>query len=340
MRTAIMGAGSLGTILGAYISKAGKQIDLIDVYEDHVNALNEKGAQVIGFTEFSAPVKAYTPDTIEGEYDLIFFMVKQTYNESAIKALEGHIHDKTIICTLQNGLPEPALVDVYGIDRVMGCPVSWGATFKGPGVSELTSETSSMSFDLGRVDGKITPEMDEVKAILECMCPTHVLENLMGVRWTKLMINATFSGMSACIGGTFGDVMDDDKALDCVKFIANECINVSKASGVKMEPIQGLDLVPVLHFEPGDQAKFDTASMIYRTAFTPHRALRASMLQDLEKGRKTEIDAINGAVVAAGKAAGVATPVNAMVVNVVKSIEDGKCKANISNLDMFDLPNV
>ncbi|MDL2219851.1 ketopantoate reductase family protein [Ruminococcaceae bacterium OttesenSCG-928-O06] len=338
MRTAIMGTGSLGTILGAYITKAGKQVDLIDVNEEHVKALNEKGAHVIGTVDFTVPVKACTPDQMEGEYDLILFMVKQTYNDSATKALEGHIHDKTIICTLQNGLPEDALIDIYGPERVMGCTVSWGATWQGPGVSELTSEPNSMSFDLGRPDGKITPEMEQVKDILECMCPTHLLENLMGIRWSKLFINATFSGMSACLGCTFGEVVETDKGTECVKYIGNELFTICDAAGIKMEKISGVDVVTLLRLDTPEKLKSTTAA--YRFMIQAHKLLKASMLQDLEKGRKTEIDAINGAVVAAGKRVGVPTPMNDKVVEIVHAEEDGKLKPQMSNLDLFTIPTI
>lgn len=336
MRTAIMGAGSLGTILGAYITKAGRQVDLIDVNQAHVDALNANGAHIIGTVDFTVPVKACTPDTMEGQYDLVLFMVKQTYNDSAIEALKPHIHDKTIICTLQNGLPEPALVDVFGVDRVMGVPVGWGATLIGPGVSQLTSMPDKMTFEIGRTDNRVTPEMEEIKALLECMCPTTILDNLMGIRWTKILINSTFSGMSACLGCTFGDVLDDERALLCVKYIANECIKVAKAADIAMEPMQGFDLGKLVGFSTIEQR--DANTPVYQKMFGPHRALRASMLQDLEKGRKTEIGAINGAVCDMGDRHGVDTPVNDQVVQIVTGIENGKYKPEMKNLDLFRIP--
>lgn len=337
MRIALMGAGSLGTILGAYIAKAGRQIDLIDTYKEHVDALNEKGAHVVGTVDFTVPVKAYTPDQLEGVYDLVLYLVKQTYNDSAIAALKDHIHDKTIVVTFQNGLPEPVLVDVFGVDRVLGAPVGWGATLLGPGVSELTSHPDKLTFELGRTDGKVTPEMQEIKEILELMCHTDILENLMGIRWTKILVNSTFSGMSACLGCTFGDVLDNERALKCVKYIANECIDIAAAADIKMEPMQGFDLGKLVGFKTVEQR--DANTVVYQKMFTPHRALRASMLQDLEKGRKTEIGAINGAVCDMGDRVGVDSPTNDTVVRIVRAIENGELKPEMKNLDLFNLPD-
>lgn len=333
MRVAIMGVGSLGTILGAYISKAGKEIDLIDVNKEHVDALNKRGATIIGKILFNVPVKALTPDQMDGIYDLVFYMTKQTYNETALKQLLPHLGPDSVVCTLQNGLPEPAVADVIGKERTIGCTVGWGATWIGAGVSELTSDPGHMEFDVGSIDGPVTDKVKLAQEYLQLMCPTNILTNLMGVRWTKLLTNATFSGMSAALGCTFGEVMDNPFALRCVQYIANESIKVARASGVKMEPIMGYDLGALLGFETDEQR--DKTLPVYPKMWGPHRALKASMLQDLEKGRKCEIDAINGVVCAGGRRVGVPTPVNDKVVEIVKGIESGKYKYVFSNLEMF-----
>ena len=210
-RIAVMGAGSLGTILGAYLSKAGRDVVLIDAYQAHVDALNQNGAHITGAVEMTVPVKAITPEQMEGQYDLFFYLAKQTYNDVAIPQMMAHMGEGSVICTGQNGLPERAVSKAVGVHRTLGSPVGWGATFMGPGCSALTS--TSQAFYLGTLDGQITEKLLEVKSILEDMCPVHVSENLMGYRWTKLLVNCTFSGLSASFGCTFGDVLDDPRAV-------------------------------------------------------------------------------------------------------------------------------
>jgi len=336
MRIAIMGAGSMGTILGAYIAKGGCDITLIDSYKEHVDALNKNGAHIVGTVDFTQPVKAITPAQMDGIYDLVLFMVKQTNNEDAFKQLKPHLNDKSTIVTLQNGLPERAVEKEFGAERTMGCPVGWGATFKGPGVSELTSATDKLTFELGRLDGKITPKVEEVKKILELMCTTVVTENLMGSRWTKILVNSTFSGMSSALACTFGDVLDGEKSLLVVKYIANECIKIAKAKNIQMEPIQGFDLGKLVGFSTIEQR--DANTPVYQKMFGPHRLLRASMLQDLEKGRRCEISAINGVVCEMGDECGVDTPANDQVVSIVSQIEQGKLKLG-NHIDLFKIPD-
>ena len=196
MKIAIYGAGSLGTVLGAYLAKAGVDVDLITRNREHVEALNRDGAKIIGTVNMTVPVHALTPDEMTEKYELIILLTKQLDNVNVLKNLQKNMTDDCIVCTLQNGLPELSVSEVVGEDRTMGCTVAWGATLHGKGVSELTSEPDSMSFGLGRMNGQKDDKLMQVKALLEKMCPVEVEDNFMGVRWSKLLINAAFSGMS------------------------------------------------------------------------------------------------------------------------------------------------
>lgn len=337
MRVALMGVGSLGTIIGALTAKNGGEIILIDANREHVDALNKNGATVTGKMELNVPVKAITPDQMEGFYDIVFYLVKQTNNEAALRQLLPHLGENSVVCTMQNGVPEDAVAAVVGKERTIGCTVSWGATWLSPGVSMLTSEPSKMTYDIGELDGKITHRVKKAADILNLSGKAEVVTNLPGVRWTKLLVNATFSGMSAALGCTYGDIMDNDKALACVAHIANETLQVASALGINLEPMQGHDL-RVLSFKTSKEmvSKFP----IFKLVWGPHRLLRASMLQDLEKGRKTEIDAINGVVCAYGRKVKVPTPINNKVVEIVKGAEQGENGYDFSNLDLFVLPGI
>ena len=200
MRVAIYGAGSLGTILGAFISKAGVPIELINRNKAHVEAMQAKGAQVVGTMNFNQPVVAYTPDQMSGEYDILFLMTKQQHNAEVVQMLKGFLASDGVLVTFQNGLPEMQIADVLGEERVLGCTVAWGATMQSPGVCELTSEPDALSFSLGAVSEKKSKHFAKVKELLEKMGTVDVEENFLGTRWSKLLINAAFSGMSAVLG--------------------------------------------------------------------------------------------------------------------------------------------
>lgn len=334
MRVALMGVGSIGTIMGAFIYKNGGEITLIDANKEHVDALNQYGATVTGKIEVNVSVKAITPDKMDGIYDIVFYLVKQTYNNSAFSQLLPYLSENSVICTLQNGVPEIAVSEVVGAKRTVGGTVGWGATWLEPGKSMLTSPFDIMTFSVGEIDGSITDRIKKIKEILDLVCDTEIVSNLMGSRWTKLLINATFSGMSVALGCTYGDVLDNPRALKCAKHIANETIRVAEAQGIIMEEFQGHDLTK-FKFDTKEQMQNNTS--MYYEVFRPHRALKASMLQDIEKGRKCEIDAINGIISKKGIELGIKTPVNDKLVEIVKKMEEGELPISISNLDLLDL---
>ena len=112
MRSAIYGAGSLGTILGAYITKNGGQIDLINHNKAHVAALRAEGARVVGTVNFTQPVTALTDEEMTGEYDVIFLMTKQLHNAEVVNMLKGSLAEDGVIVTLQNGLPELLISEI------------------------------------------------------------------------------------------------------------------------------------------------------------------------------------------------------------------------------------
>ena len=333
MRIAIYGAGSLGTILGAFISKAGVSIELINRNKAHVAALKSKGAQVVGTMQFTQPVVAYTPDEMNGTYDILFLMTKQQHNHEVVQMLQNFLAPDGVLVTFQNGLPEMQIAEVLGEERVLGCTVAWGATLQEPGVCELTSEPDALSFSLGAISQNRSKHFHKVKELLELMGKVDVEENFLGTRWSKLLINAAFSGMSAVLGCTFGEAAGPKDSRRFVQALIKECIDVCKAGGIRIEPVQGKDIVKLLNYTNALKRAF--SFFIIPIAIRKHAKLKASMLQDLEKGKLTEVDAINGAVSDYGRKVGFPTPVNDKVVEIIHRIERGELKPSFDNLTYF-----
>lgn len=333
MRAAIYGAGSLGTILGAFITKNGGEIDLINRNKAHIEALQKNGAKVVGTLNFTQKVVAFTPDQMNGSYDIIILLTKQQYNEQIVSFLKDYLAPDGVIVTLQNGLPEYKIANIVGPDRVLGCTVAWGATMLEPGVCELTSEPDSLSFSLGAICPNPNRHFDEVKKLLEMMGKVEVDSNFVGSRWSKLLINSAFSGMSTVLGSTFGQAATNKQSRKIVQAIIKECIDVCAKAKIKIEPVQGKDIVKLLDYHNPLKKAF--AYAIIPLAIKKHALLKASMLQDIEHGKKTEIDSINGVVSEFGRRVAVATPMNDKVVEIVHKIEDGKLKPSFDNLKLF-----
>ena len=282
----------------------------------------------------TVPVKAITPDQMSGPYDVILLMTKQLYNKQIVTELKSYLSENGVIVTLQNGLPEPLIAEIVGSEHTMGCVVEWGAALTAPGVCTLTSEPDSLSFHMGKMDGISDEQFKKVKDLLELMCPVHEEPNLIGARWSKLLINATFSGLGTVVGGTFGDVSEDPYAKKIAVRCMKECIDVGHAAGVVFAPVQGKDITKLFYYK--NKLKYAFALLLLPIAMKKHRAIVPSMLQDIRNGKACEIDAINGVVCDFGKASGVATPINDRIVSVIKQIEKGELKAEKANIRLFD----
>ena len=333
-RYAIYGAGSLGTVLGAYITKNGGEIDLINRNRAHVDALNTNGAKITGTIDMCVNVKAITPDEMSGKYDIILLMTKQLQNKQVVTALKEYLTDDGVIVTLQNGLPEPEIAEIVGANRTMGCVVEWGATLSESGVCVLTSEPESLSFHMGKMDGISDEQFSRVKNLLELMCPVHEEKNLIGARWSKLLINATFSGLGTVVGGVFGDVSENKAARRVAVRCMKECIDVGHAAGAEFAPVQGKNITKLFYYKGALKRAFATA--LVPIAMKKHRNIEPSMLQDLKKNKPCEVDAINGIVCEWGKKCGVATPINDRICEIIKKCEAGELQPQADNIKLFD----
>lgn len=333
MRAAIYGAGSMGTILGAYITKNGGKIDLVNHNFEHVRALKEKGAHIVGTVDFVQPVKAITPFEMAGTYNIIILLTKQMENEQIVRFLLPYLTPDGVIVTLQNGIPELLIGQIVRMDHVLGCTVAWGATMLEPGVCELTSSPDSLTFQLGSLTPFPNRHLHDVESLLSLMGPVVIEDNFIGTRWTKLLINASFSGLSTALGCTFGETIKPRDSRTVLQLLIKECIDVARKGGIRFEPVQGKDVIQLLDYQ--NPVKKFISYMILPIAMRKHMRLKASMLQDIEKGKKCEVDAINGVVCNYGRELGVPTPLNDTVVDVIHRIERGELKPCRDNLQYF-----
>ena len=343
MKIAVYGAGAMGTVLGALLTKGGLKVDLITRNRAHVEGMKKKGATIVcegDGKEERISVNAILPNEMDTCYDLIFLMTKQRHNREILTDLLPYLKEDGIVCTTQNGLPEPSVADIIGDSRTYGAATSFGATFIGEGTVALTSKLEGMSMEVGgyQNDGAKTELLKEVlsyagKAIGK---DNFVKEgDLMGARWSKLAINAAFSGLSVTTGLTFGEVAKKHKTRKLALGILRECMAVAKASGVTLAKMQGHDMEKMLGGN-GPLKRF-TAYMVLPFAMKKHKKLRSGMLMDVQNGRRCEIDFINGVVVKEGYKVGVGTPLCSQLVEIVHGIEDGLYETDYKNVDFFEI---
>lgn len=336
MRVAIVGCGAMGTVMGAFLTKNGCPVDMIDIFQAHVDKMNEAGAHIVGTVDETIPVHAYTPDQMEGIYDIVFLFTKQTANDNILPIIAEHLDENSTVCTLQNGVPEAYVSKYVGASRTVGGTVLWGATFVEPGVSELTQDITKNDhlFEIGEISGELTPRIQKVADVLGYMGrPAKVTNMLMASRWGKLINNACMSGMSAVCGATFGEVLGNKKAAACLSYIGNEVKKCCEAAGYQLPLLLNEQSPDTLDIK--DAAMYEEDQKMFQVMYQDMHTAKASMLQDLEKGRKTEVTMINGYVCQTGDEHGIDTPFNDKVVEIVTKIENNELPLSMDNINLF-----
>lgn len=343
LKIAVYGAGAMGTVLGALLTKSGQDVTLITRNKEHVEGLKSQGAHIVCKaveTEMRIPVSALTPSEMTERYDVIFLMTKQRENASIVEFLKGYLSENGIICTTQNGFPERSVADVLGTDKTYGAVVTWGATFVGEGTVELTSDPKAMTVEVGgylndnRYADTLVEILSPVGELVGSENFVKKTDNLAGVRWSKLALNASFSGLSVVTGLTFGEVAKRMKTRKIALDILKETFAVANASGVKLAPMQGHDMQKLL----GGDGFFNRIKglLLLPIAMKNHKELVSGMLKDVENGRKCEIDFIDGTVERIGREVGVKTPRAEKVVEIVHGIENGLYEISYENVDFFN----
>lgn len=321
----VYGAGSIGTISGAYLTKAyGKDhVTLVDAWQENVDALNKNGAHITGTTDLTVPVTAVTPEQLSGQFDVILLHTKQGFNDTVIPAIKKLLKSDGTLVSLQNGVPEHNITKTIPAKNVIAGTVEFGGTGAGPGVSELTSDYDtfkSSAYAIGEIDGQITDRIKMIQEILSNVGGVTVSDNLMGTKWVKLLVNESFSGLSAASDLTFGEVAADDVGIKSALHLINEGLEVGHADGVKFATIGGADMEQLFTLHGDDFTDEQIKNL--RLFIQSSSKLKASMLQDLYHHRKTEINEINGLISSTGKEYGIETPYNDLIIKIVTKAQD------------------
>ncbi len=331
MRAAIYGAGAMGSALGAFISRAGADVELISRNAGHITAMKRNGVRVLcGGEEFTVPVKALLPDEMTGVYDVVILMTKQRDNARIAEYIVPFLSGCGVICTAQNGLPEDSVAEIAGRERTLGCVVSWGAELIADGTVKLTSSPDKLTFTTGSAYGE-NPAAYAVAALLSLMGRVSVEKNFLGARWAKLAVNSAFSPLSALSGRTFGELSADKRTRALVQLLLKEAFDASEAAGVKMGAIQGHDIKKLLDYRGSLRKKISFA--LIPLAMKKHGAIVSGMYRDLAAGRPCDVDFLNGKVLEAAVRGGISAPVNRAVIELIHSAEAGETALGAENLN-------
>ena len=312
MKICILGAGALGSSIGAVLTESGLDVHLVDTWKEHVTVMAEKGLRLKELdTDRVIKVRATDDVRTLGSVDLMILLVKSYSTEQAIRDAVPVIGKDTIVLSLQNGLGnEQIIARVVGKEHVLGGITYAGGVLLAPG-HVLAGRKGKLTY-IGELDGRKTARVEEISRLLSSAgVQTEVAEDIHARIWNKLLVNIAVSPLSAITGLSHGAMASVQEVVSCAEAAVAEAIAVAKASGVELAT--------------------EDPCRIWKMATEGLPAdHKSSMLQDIEKGSRTEIDFINGAVVQWGKKHGVPTPINSTLMAGVKGIEYRQINLNKS----------
>ncbi len=303
MKIGIIGAGAIGSLYGAVLSESGQDVFLIDTNEGHVNAVNQNGLTIIhgDVKKVYANLQAFTDSIkITDELDLVIILVKTYVTEIALEQNQHLFKENTPVLTLQNGLGNIEKIAKY-VEKhnIIAGTTSTSGYLVEPGVMLHTGRGGTV---IGELNGEMTDRIKQIQQIFdhEQLGESKVSDDVMSILWEKLIGNCGINPLGALTGLRNGELIENEETSRLIEQIAKECLMVAKKAGIK------------LSFNDSSGIK----NLARKTADN-----QTSMLVDVLNQRKTEIMAINGAVVQKAKELGLAVPVNETLVNLVLAKE-------------------
>lgn len=320
-RLLVVGGGAIGGVLAAHLTRGGHDVTVLDASEEHVQRLRSPGLMLedVDGAVTTVPLAAVSSaDELSGAYDYALLTLKSLALPVALAPLVAGSMVDTYV-SLGNGLVQGLIESLVGTDRLVVGLVEWGATNLGPGHLRQTTRAPMV---VGELDGSITDRSERLRAILTSVTPdARTSTAIMGTVWSKLLLNSTFSGLGAVGGCLYRDIATDPVGRRLALQLWTEGYDIASALGMHLVPVFGVAPEEMVVRRPQDHSRAGEALDRFMVGAG---ATKASMLQDLERSVRTEVDVINGGVVSTAHGLGRVAPLNAEVTRIVHAFEDGR----------------
>lgn len=303
MNIAVIGSGALGGFFGATLADIGQEVTLVDIDPEKVKAIEESGLTITtkdGEKTISLRITARADEV--GPVDLVFFSVKSYATLAAAQSLPPLMGEETLVMSIQNGIGNVEKISsVVGRERVIGGITAH--SFQMLHQTHIRYVGGAGHLHMGMIEGKNTIRVNDIAEVLrKGGIEVEVNEDIQDYIWYKLLINTPINAIAAITHLRNGEMADSEEVCNLMRIVADEALVVAKAEGIRI----------LMTGHP-----VETCISALRAASEN----KASMLQDIEAKRRTEIDAINGAIVERGEKLGIPTPVNSALTRLVKVME-------------------
>lgn len=305
MKIAIVGCGAMGSLIGGMLAKANKNVVLVDPWQLHVEAMNEKGLYMKDEgkgDEDVIKVNATTDFNSVGVVDAIILLVKGTKTVETVEKMLPMVDDDTIVMTLQNGLGNADKISEVINEKNVGFGViDFSAVLKGPG--RIFYQLADAKIACNTCTGEVTDRFNNlIEEMNDAGIKAYISEDAIYAVWNKLVINASYNVLCGITGIRMGELLHTEQGWKLMEDITKELVEVANKKGIDLDYDEAMEHIRDL----GEKVSFHYPSLA----------------QDVARKVPTEIDFLNGAIIREGKKVGVPTPVNETVYNLMKVIEE------------------
>ncbi len=331
-RIAVLGAGANGASIGADLTRAGLDVVLIEQWPEHVQAMRERGVRVEmpGETQVT-PVRVHNlceVATLREQFDTVLVLMKAYDTRWACQLIEPYVKADGLVVGVQNGMTTGVVADVVGSERTMGSVIEISSTMYEPGVVERHSPPDRSWFAVGSVHPAAAGRESEVAGLLAHSGAVDVVDDIVATKWMKLVSNCTTLVTTAIVGLPMAEAVQIPAMRALMIGAGQEALEAGALLGLPALPIFGLRAADLGADDRLVEQLLDT---LLEGFVLPHTT--TTVLQDWTKGRHSEVDDINGRVVAERAKLGRRAPVNSAVVDLAHRIERGELSPGLDNLD-------
>ena len=337
---AVLGVGAIGSTLGGFLSRAGHDIVLIDQWPEHVEAMKRNGLRITTREEEEyqipvTPLHLYEVCTLKQPFDVILLAMKSYDTEWAVKFIEPYLKPDGVIVSVQNGMNDELIAPIVGYHRDIACAVTMVGALNEPGHAIRVNPVSRVAWTLGELHGTMTSRVQELTDIMSAAGKSRATTNIWGERWAKLTLNCMGNALAGLTGLTSQHLRFEPLPRRISIKIAGEVVRLGQALGYAVEPVMGMPASAFADTADGQNLE-DVEGAIVAAGQQSGPQARASLLQDLTKGRKTEVDYLNGYIVRRAKEIDMQVPANETMSTLIKKVERGELASDASNLELLE----
>jgi 2-dehydropantoate 2-reductase len=333
-KIAVLGAGANGASIGADLTRAGLDVVLIDQWPEHVQAMRQNGARIEMPEEtLQVPVRAYNlcdVCTFTEPFDIVLLVTKAYDTRWSCQLIEPYLKADGLVAGVQNGMTVDTIAEVVGPHRTIGCVIEISSMMFDPGIVQRHSPPPRSWFAVGSIDPLGAGREPEIAELLKHVGSVEIVEDIRATKWMKLVSNATTLVTTAILGVPMLEAVKMSGMRDLMLRSGQEALDAGRAIGYPVLPIFGLTSDDMRQTNRLVEKLLDT---LLEGFVLPNT--KTTVLQDWIKGRHSEIDELNGLVVAEHEKRGGAAPVNRAVVEIAHRIERGDLKPARENLALL-----